>query len=151
MINGRITTPPISSSVMTSTTRKRKAARIVKNEMARIRRISPRVLYFGLFKSDESFSFALPRSACRGFSGLRSGDGGGVSSCLVNCSSFLLERDSTLVTCTTGAGALAVTSSFRVSRSKDRKSTRLDSSHLVSAYVVCCLRNKRERTDDHRA
>src|SRR5256885_8718892 len=48
------------------------------------------------------------------------------------------------------ADQAAVTAGYAVSRAKgctgDRKSTRLNSSHLVISYAVFCLKKKRQKT-----
>src|SRR5256885_12239194 len=39
----------------------------------------------------------------------------------------------------------------RASTLEDRKSTRLNSSHLVISYAVFCLKKKKSRTDEHKS
>src|SRR2546426_8080867 len=46
-------------------------------------------------------------------------------------------------------GSASRSSEASISRKRDRKSTRLNSSHLVISYAVFCLKKKKKNADQH--
>src|SRR5256885_2456623 len=64
-------------------------------------------------------------------------------------STFMIPNGSVPGSVTIGSGSHSPTYSSRRTRAEDRKSTRLNSSHLVISYAVFCLKKKNKHNIIH--
>src|SRR5205807_5345623 len=63
-----------------------------------------------------------------------------------SCARWFAPRRS--ISASIGATSISSSTSARPRARRDRKSTRLNSSHLVISYAVFCLKKKKKNTED---